>query len=217
MNNPNLHSGSARAAVMAASLGLVLFLAGWALFGGATVRAQDKPATKLDAAAIVSDLDDIERLRVINPLKLQPDQMDKLITALTSAQADYDKKVNTLGTTIFGSSGAEIHNVRAKALSGAEIPKEFDDKIKKLQSDFLKQRDDLNIENIKRVAAVCRIALTDKQIAVATKMERDEYTKNHSDAKSVTDVQLFNLYCVDVFISNPRVVAQLKDARAAAK
>ena len=198
------------------SRGLFILLAGWALSCVLPMRAQEKPAAKPDAATIVVDLDDIERLRVINPLKLQADQADKLIAALTTAQSDYDKKVNTLGTTIFGPMAAEAHDVKVKALAGAAIPKEFDDKMKKLQADFLKQRDDLNTDNIKRVAAAARTALTEKQIAVATKMERDQYEKDHADSKGVTDTQLFNLYCVDVFISNPRAVALLKDIRAAA-
>jgi hypothetical protein len=181
------------------------------------VHAQEKPPAKAEATAtaVVSDLDDIDRLRVLNPLKLEPDQLDKLAVALTTAQAEYDKKVNALGVSIFASSASEARAVKKDTLGGAPIPKDFDDKMKKLQADFLKKRDDLNVENIKNVGVACRVVLTDKQVTVATKMERDQWEKDHPDAKNATDNQLFNLYCVDMFISNPKIVALLKEMRAA--
>ena len=204
-------------AALAAALGVAILLAGWAMLNGTRVRAQEKAPDKTEATAIVADLDDIERLRVLNPLKLQPEQLDKLITALTSAQTEYDKKVNALGASIFVPLGSEVRDVRKKALGGSSIPKDFDDKLKKAQTDFLKQRDDLNTENIKSVAAACKMVFTDKQVTAATKMERDQWNKDHPDIKDATDTQLFNLYCVDVLISNPRSISLLKEIRAAQK
>ncbi len=201
----------------AAVLCLGSILAGMSLFRIVPVEAQEQAKQKTDAVAVVSDLDDIERLRVINPLQLQPDQIDKLVAALTNAQADYDKKVNALGASIFVASASEVHEVRKRALAGVAIPRDFDDRMKKLQADFLKQRDDLNTANIKIVAAACRGILSTKQISIATKMERDQYEKDHPDIKTATDAQLFNLYCVDVFISNLRSIPLLRDVRAAAK
>ncbi len=206
---------AARAAVIA--LGLAAVLAGSVFPRGSSVAAQEKATAKPDAAAIVVDLDDIERLRALIPLKLQPEQVDKLIVALTTAQKDYDTKVNALGTTIFGSSASEVRDVKKQALTGTAIPAAFDDKMRKLQADFLKQRDDLNTANIKAVAAACKAILTDQQVATATKLERDQWNKDHTDSKGVTDSQLYNLYCVDLFISSPRSVPLLKEMRAAAK
>jgi len=207
-----------RAAMAAvAALGLAAALTCGALLRGSAVAAQEKAAAKSDATAIVIDLDDIERLRALTPLKLQPEQIDKLIAALTTAQTDYEAKVNALGTTIFASSAAEVRDVKKQALSGTAIPSAFDEKMRKLQADFLKQRDDLNTANIKAVAAACKAVLTDKQVATATKLERDQWNKDHSDAKGATDSQLYNLYCVDLFISSPRSIPLLKEMRAAAK
>jgi hypothetical protein len=179
--------------------------------------AQDKPPAKTDATMIVSDLDDIERLRALNPLKLQPEQLDKLIAALKTAQTDYDKKVNAIGASVFGPAGSEVREVKKQTLAGNAIPKEFDEKMKKLQADFLKQRDDLNTANIVGVSAAVKAILTDKQVAAATKLERDQWDKDHPGGKGATDAQLFNLYCLDMFISGARTVPLLEEVRAAAK
>jgi hypothetical protein len=208
---------SPAAAAIAAAAFLAVLSGSGLLIRGGPVGAQEKPAAVSDATAVVANLDDIERLRILNALKLQPDQIDKLVTALTTAQADYDKKVNALGAAVFASSAADVRDVKKQVLGGGAVPKEFEDKMKKLQADFLKQRDDLNTANIQKVAAACRSVFTDRQITVATKAERDLWEKDHPDPKSATDVQLFNLYCVDMFISNPRAVPLLKEMRAAAK
>ena len=168
-------------------------------------------------AALVVDLDDILTLRAVTPLKLQSEQMDKLVTALTAAHTDYDAKVNALGTSIYGTSATEIRDVKKAALAGGAIPKDFEDRMRKNQTDFLAQRDALNTANIKAVAAACKAVLTDQQVAVATKLERDQWDKDHPTAKDATDAQLYNLYCVDLFISNPRIVPLLKEMRAAVK
>jgi len=203
----------ARRLLLYLGVGSVVAIA--ALIWNGSVAADEK--SKAEAAAIVADLDDIERLRALNPLKLEPDQLDKLVAALTKAQTEYDTKINTLGMSIFGSSAAEARDVKKQALVGTPIPKDFDDKVKRLQTEFLKQRDTINTNNITHVADLCKMVLTDKQVAVATKLERDQWEKDHPDIKNATDAQLYNLYCLDVFISGSRTVALLKEMRAAAK
>jgi hypothetical protein len=210
------HSSSqSRTVAVSAAIILVLTLA--ACLQCPRAAAQDKPAAKTDATAIVSDLDDIERLRSLNPLKLQPEQLDKLIAALKSAQADYDKKVNAIGASIFGPTASDVRDVKKQVLAGNPIPKDFDEKMKKAQADFLKQRDDLNTANIVAVSAAAKAILTDKQVATATKLERDQWDKDHPGGKGATDTQLFNLYCLDMFISGARTVPLLQEVRAAAK
>jgi hypothetical protein len=67
------------------------------------------------------------------------------------------------------------------------------------------------------VAAAVKTILNDKQVATATKLERDQWNKDHPGDKSATDSQLFNLYCLDMFISGARTVPFLEEVRAAAK
>ena len=205
-----------RLPILAVSLGLLCAVGLLPLLRGGAARAQEQnPPGASSAAAIVNDLDDIDRLRVLNPLKLTSDQMDKLIAALTAAQADYDKKVNALGATLLAPNAEEVRTTKRQVLGGAPVPKEFDDKIKKLQSDFLKQRDGLNAENIQRVSGVCKVILTEKQTAEATKQERDVWEAAHPNTKKSSDAQLFNLFVVDTFISYPRIVPLLKEMKAA--
>ena len=87
--NSSLYARRARRFAVAAvvALGMAAGLIGSAHLHGNSVAAQEKAAAKPDPTAIVIDLDDLERLRALVPLKLQPGQVDKLIAALNARAA----------------------------------------------------------------------------------------------------------------------------------
>ena len=103
------------------------------------------------------------------------------------------------------------------AITGKLSTKEFDDRIKKLQSDFLAQRDVLNRQNILRMSGEVTTILTKSQRASVAKMERDVLEKLHRFREGTTEGQLFNAYVVDMFINTVRIVPLLKDLKAAAE
>lgn len=181
-------------------------------------RAQ-APTNSGQSAKEVQDLqlalDDIDTLHVLLPLKLTPVQMDKLVAAISTAKAEYEKKLPALSNAPLLKMADEIRDMRKKAIAGTPVPSTFDDRIKGIQADFDAKRLELNTANILAVSNACKPILNADQIALCAKMEIDAYKRNKRYNDKATDAQYFNAYVVDVFIGNPRVMPLLKEMRAA--
>lgn len=162
---------------------------------------------------LFDEIDDIDKLRVLNPLKLTTDQMDKLADMITKAKAVYDKKVAAIATTRVVAMADEIHAVKKATLAGGEIPTAFDDKVKKIQDDFLAQRDKINAENFKSLIDQSRTILNESQIATCIKLAKT--VKPANVTVTTPDDRWFNVYVLDVFINYPRIVPLLKEMKVA--
>src|SRR5947207_1203347 len=86
-----------------------------------------------EVTALFDDISDIDKLRILNPLKLTADQIDKLVDAIGKSQKEYNKALADAAVPPIKDIAKEIKETRQKMLGGDPIPKEFDDKVKKLQ------------------------------------------------------------------------------------
>src|SRR5262249_36651886 len=100
------------------------------------------------------------------------------------------------------------------ALAGGEIPKDFEEKVKKMETEFFAKRNELNMQNIARLSADFKGIFTKTQVETAAKLAKDSAQKRGQPTKG-TDTQWFNDYIVNVFINNPRIVPLLKEMRTA--
>src|SRR5947208_2823337 len=105
----------------ATTLGLIVMLAG----AKPSARAQ-ADVMPPEVAALFDDIMDIDKLRVLNPLKLKPDQIDKLITTIKKSQADYDKALADAAVPPIRQISKDIKDTRRRMLEGGAIPKDFD-------------------------------------------------------------------------------------------
>ncbi len=188
--------------------------------GSCQPRGQDKQtaasAAEKATLDLVNDLNDIHYLQDLYPLKLTPEQLNKMIAAITSAQETYTKKVNALAADRVDKMADEIRAVKRKALAGEKVPADFDARMKQASDDFIAKRAQLNLNNIAAVASALRAILTPDQIAAAVKITRDvEGSKVQGD--KTTDAQWFNLYVTEVVIGYPQIVPLLKEMRTAKK
>ena len=71
---------------------------------------------------LLVDLDDLDTLHVLLPLKFTPEQMDKLSAAITSAKTEYDKKYTALSSAPLLKMADEIRETRKKAMAGTPVP-----------------------------------------------------------------------------------------------
>jgi hypothetical protein len=176
-------------------------------------NSSDSPSP--DVAILREDLTDIDHLRFLSPLKLTPDQLDRLIAALETARAEYDRKVKELAEPLMRSMSDEIRAVKRQALAGSDPPKEFDDKVRKMEADFLKKRAEVNNQNLAKLGTKFREIVTDQQAETAMKLAKDSATQGGKDAKG-SDAQWINFYVLNVFLdNNPRIVPLLKELRKA--
>lgn len=179
------------------------------------LRAQDMPPKSAPSSAeLFTALDDIEGLRALYPLKLTPEQLDRVIQIVTDAQEETRKRQEAANQLV-REMAAEIQTVRRDALRGDPIPKEFDIKVKKAETEFLKKREGIRQQAIIALSTGLQKVLTAEQIANASRQDKEARIKLGKSTGEGTDAQWFNSYVVDAFIDVPRVLPLLKEMRAA--
>jgi len=179
-----------------------------------TPAGQQTPEVSAKQAQEIKDeLDEISILRYLNVLQLTPIQMDQLINAVTFETSAYQTKLNTLGATPFLKMLDEIHTVHQQALKGGDIPKEFMDRVKKIEDDFIAKREQLYAQYIKNLTAAYRRILKPEQITAVVSLLRE----NAGQEIKGTDDQFLNAFSVQVLLGNARAMPVLKEMRAAAK
>lgn len=184
-------------------------------------RAQGQDANKdtskdaKELADLLNTLADIDMLRYLNPLKLTPVQIDQMINAITFAQSEYDRKITAMGASPLLKVADDIRTTKRQALAGGDIPKEFDDQIRKIEAAILKRRDQIDAQNISGLAASFKNTLTESQMKTAIKLTKDRQRELGRSTEGKDD-QWLNAFVVNIVINNPRIVPLLKEMRTAA-
>lgn len=174
------------------------------------------PLDKAAIQALLDELDDIDIMRSIAPLKLTGDQIDKLITSISDAKTKYDKKIADLSGATVGQMSDEIHKRHKSAIGGVAASQDFDAKVKRLMADFYSRRETINGDNIVAMTTECGKILTAEQQKIAAQLEKDTLVKVGKKLDPANkDSQYFNLYVVDLFIGYPRIVSLLKEIKSA--
>lgn len=184
-----------------------------------TARAQDftvKPSPTTQEISLA--ISDIDCLSWLNPLKLTPEQMDRITEGMLTAQADYDKQVRTMGDGLYSKVAPEVRSTKQRMLGGADLTDGFKQTMDKLQQDFFARRDKIDVKMLERVSGVVMEALTPKQREVASKLGREAFQRisKKPDAKG-TESQHFNFYILKVFITYPRIVPLMQEIKAFAQ
>lgn len=184
------------------------------LAGGMTSNARAQSDTiPPEVAALFEDIADIDKLRVLNPLKLKADQIDRLISLVRKSQADYDSKLAAAAVPPIRQMASEIKETRRKMLGGAAIPPDLDSKVKKAQEEFVKKRDQQDFATLKSMAEEVTRILTSEQKSKAAGLARDALTKDGKPTAKGDDEKFFNFFVLQVFIKYPRIVPLLEDIK----
>jgi hypothetical protein len=167
-----------------------------------------------DVQATFTDIDDIDKMRILNPLKLTADQLGKLAKIMKDSTADYNKKIADILVPRMRSSAAEVKDTKRRMLAGAALPKSVDSNIKKMQSDFVAQRKTVDEATIRSLSAQIREVLTDEQYKTVVETTQALTTK---DGKKPTgpDDSFFRLYVTGTFIAYGKIVPLLEDMKSA--
>ena len=185
------------------------------------VRAQDNTngtSATSDVTQLIQDMDDIDNMRPLIPLKLTPEQMDKMIAVISSEQAGYDKKLKALAGPTLAKLADQIHDVKQRSIKGEPIPKDFDVVVKQAETEILGKRKTLDAETIATIANGLQDTLTPEQVKLAAKLDKDAQTKLGKVTANTqrTETQWFVSYVRDAIFTSPRVLIVLKQMRAAA-
>lgn len=189
---------------------LVALLAISLMLPACAARAQDDPIMPAETAAIFDSIDDLDKLRILNPLNLTADQLGKLIPALKQRQRAYNLRILELAVEPLKAIATDIKATRAKLLGGGAIPSDIDEKIKRLQKEFAEKRKVEQDKNLQLVADTMRGILTANQNKVVVEMARRDFTTGRGN-----DEQFYNIWVRETIIAYPRIVPLLEDMRKA--
>ena len=129
------------------------------------------------AQRLLDELDDIDVVRYITPLKLTGEEIDKLSTAITDTNAQFDKKLADLRLATVGKMADEIHKRHKDTVAGGPSSKDFDDKVKAAMVEFYSQREKVYAESLLAIATTCGKILTADQKKMAAQLEKDMFAK----------------------------------------
>jgi len=168
-----------------------------------------------EVMALFEDIFDIDKLRVINALKLSNDQLEQIIAAIKVFQLAYNKTLVDTVMPPLKEITKDIKETRSKMLKGAPIPSDLDEKVKKLQEAFVKKRDTVEYNTLKGMADTFKKILSASQVATAVALAKKATEVDGKPSAKGEDDKFFNLYVLNVFLRYPRIMILLEDIRKA--
>ncbi|MGC8669064.1 MAG: hypothetical protein ACP5VE_13195 [Chthonomonadales bacterium] len=197
------------------SFAAITFAAVWLAAGAPRSAKAQSQFVPPEVVALFNDIDDIDKLRVLNPLNLTPEQIDKLIPTIQQAQQDYNKKLADAAVPPIKEIAAQIKATRRRLLSGGEVPKDFDERVKKIQAEFIARRDKEDAATLKSLVEAIRGILTPQQVGAAVTEARKALGEQNKSGPKADEDRLFSYYVLQVFITYPRILPLLQDMRDA--
>ncbi len=191
---------------------VTLFLSIGTIHAFAQDTKSEIPTIPAEVQALINDISDIDKLRALVPLKLNSDQLQKMIDAMTKAQINYNQHLFDATVPPIKKLAEEIKEVRRKVLAGGTIPKDFDTRVQKIEEDYFDRRAAEDTKGLKAVSDAMRAIFTKAQIAKAAAYGKASSDKLGKNMKG-TDDQFFNYYVQGVLIQYSGIVKLLKDMK----
>lgn len=168
-----------------------------------------------EVIALFRDIDDVDKLRVLNPLKLSAQQLEKIIAEVKQHQETYNRRLADSVVPPIRSIARDIKETRRKLLAGGEVPKDFDEKVKKLQADYIKRRDQEDRDTLKSLSDKIRAILSEEQVKKAVELAKTLTQKDGKPTLRGSDAEFFNYYVMMTFVVYPRIVPLMEDMKRA--
>ena len=194
-----------------------LVMCGGTAAGQAQTLAVPPSKEAKENAELIEAWSDLGTLRVLTPLKLTNDQIDKLIALITTTESAHNQKLVAMSNASLKKIAADIRAAKKKALKGEEPSAEVSERLKKGMEEHLgnigqKKQEEAIMSTLAAFAPKVRALLTTTQITTAAKIAREEQDKIAKSPKATTS-QWFNYYVQKVIMSYPRIVPLLKEFR----
>ncbi|NUQ71142.1 MAG: hypothetical protein HUU17_10005 [Chthonomonadales bacterium] len=168
--------------------------------------AQADPSLPPGTSAVFDAIDDLDKLRLLNPIGINGAQARKIVELLETRQKAYNQRLIELAVEPLKAIGEEIKATRDRLLTGGSIPTELDERIKKSQKDFVAKRKVEQDKNLKLVADGFRAILTPEQNKKIIDSARQDFEMGRG-----TDEQFYNLWVRETIIAYPRILPLFRD------
>ncbi|MFN7162014.1 MAG: hypothetical protein ACK4NB_03040 [Fimbriimonadales bacterium] len=190
-------------------IGLIFALAcGWAL--GVPQQANTPTLSEVDQLLLA--LSDITWFNNIRPLNLTKSQIERLIPLHERAYKQLERLVQEEAKELRNRK-EEILKIREEVSRGKSLPKQFQETIKRLETDAAQKRRQLRAQVVSEVATELKPHFTEEQMNYMVKRSKEVLESARVDTSSLKDDQLYALFVESVFL-DPRAPELLKEWRS---
>ncbi|MEP6757477.1 MAG: hypothetical protein ABJA67_18395 [Chthonomonadales bacterium] len=182
------------------------------LFGYATqVKTQQNVVPK-EVTALVTDISDIDKMRVLSPIKITSDQYASIAKLISDSFKVYNQKVTEALVPPIQAYAKEIRQVKADVIAGKPVPDGFDKKVKEIEDSFFDKRATEDSSTLKSVSDELRKIFTQAQVDAAIELAKTLPAKTGKKLKG-TDDQFFNFYVKGTFLEYPGIITLLNNLK----
>lgn len=189
-------------------IGLVFVIACGLAFG---VPQQANTPTLSEVDQLLLALSDITWFNNIRPLNLTKPQIERLIPVHERAYKQLERLIQEEAKELRNRK-EEILKIREDTSRGKSLPKEFQETIKRLESDAAQKRRQLRAQVVSEVATELKPYFTEEQMSYMVKRSKEVLESARVDVSQLKDDQLYALFVESVFL-DARAPELLKEWR----
>jgi hypothetical protein len=179
-------------------MGLILaIVCGWT-FG---IPQQSNTPTLSEVDQLLLALSDITWFNNVRPLNLTKPQIERLIPVHERAYKQLERLIQEEAKELRNRKD-EILRIREDTSRGKSLPKEFQETIKRLESDAAQKRRQLRAQVISEVATELKPHFTEEQMNYMVKRSKEVLEAARVDVSQLKDDQLYALFVESVFLDS---------------
>lgn len=165
------------------------------------VPQQSNTPTLSEVDQLLLALSDITWFNNIRPLNLTKPQIERLIPVHERAYKQLEQLIQDEAKELRNRKD-EILRIREDTSRGKSLPKEFQETIKRLESDAAQKRRQLRARVVSEVATELKPHFTEEQINYMVKRSKEVLEAARVDVSQLKDDQLYALFVENVFLDS---------------
>jgi hypothetical protein len=179
-------------------MGLTLAIVCGLMFG---IPQQSNTPTLSEVDQLLLALSDITWFNNVRPLNLTKPQIERLIPVHERAYKQLERLIQEEAKELRNRK-EEILRIREDTSRGKSLPKEFQETIKRLESDAAQKRRQLRAQIVSEVATELKPHFTEEQMRYMVKRSKEVLEAARVDVSQLKDDQLYALFVESVFLDS---------------
>lgn len=179
-------------------MGLILAIVCGLMFG---IPQQSNTPTLSEVDQLLLALSDITWFNNVRPLNLTKPQIERLIPVHERAYKQLERLIQEEAKELRNRK-EEILRIREDTSRGKSLPKEFQETIKRLESDAAQKRRQLRAQVINEVATELKPHFTEEQMSYMVKRSKEVLEAARVDVSQLKDDQFYALFVESVFLDS---------------
>jgi hypothetical protein len=165
------------------------------------IPQQSNTPTLSEVDQLLLALSDITWFNNVRPLNLTKPQIERLIPVHERAYKQLERLIQEEAKELRNRK-EEILRIREDTSRGKSLPKEFQETIKRLESDAAQKRRQLRAQIVSEVATELKPHFTEEQMRYMVKRSKEVLEAARVDVSQLKDDQLYALFVESVFLDS---------------